>query len=165
MHDPKIDAETSDPDLRMDNPAALLQCFPHRFLERRVRITVERRGRSRKRARPALGIFEEMLQVCDCPRLRPRQVDSIRTERGKHEHFGACPRHGHIQAAFSSVPIERAEVHGDVTALIRAVSDAEQNHVPFVPLHGLQVFHEHWLQRGLSGECPFDMRISGTRFV
>ena len=44
-------------------------------------------------------------------------------------------------------------------ALVRPVGDAEQDHVPLVTLHRLQVLHEDRFERGLAGKGPFEFRV------
>ena len=88
------------------------------------------------------GIFKEGLQAGDSLRRGALEVDLVGCEGGENLHLIAGAGNSHVQTSPSAFPVERAEGHGDPPILVLAVADREEDHIPLVALHILQVLDE-----------------------
>ena len=77
-----------------------------------------------------------------------------------YQRRGSGPRYEHVEAPLAAVLVEKTEVHGNESALVLTVANADQDHVPFIPLYVLQVLDEEGIFRvsseeGLAGGVLF----------
>ena len=111
-----------------------------------------------------LRVLQERLEGFHTPGPGPPQVQIRADEVAVHNAAPAGPRNEHIQTPFASVPVERPEVHRQVRAVDLAVSDTDQDHVPFVSLDVLQVLDEEGFL-GMPGEELLARRIAAAQDV
>ena len=158
VHNADVDPVARAADVRADGISTMTEL--HRNgLHEAVRLD-GRLGGITERGTPLFGIFKEGLQAGDSLRRGALEVDLVGCEGGEDLHLIAGAGNSHVQTAPSTFPVERAEVHGDPPILVLAVTDREEDHIPLVALHVLQVLdedrflggHRQLFQIGLFGE-------------
>ena len=114
----------------------------------------------RRRARAAAAavprVLEELAQQPGAARARARAVDLLRVDAGEDGELLPRARHGDVQAPLAAAGAERTVVHAEPVAGVRRVADAEEDLVPLVALHVLQVLHEEGLH---AREVPVDLGV------
>ena len=113
---------------------------------------------------PSVSEGQKRVQCPDASGVGAFQIDVILGHIG--EHFAAPSGSGdkHIEAALATLPVEWAEIQVHPAVFRPAIADAEQNHIPFVALHRLQVLNEErlvWVRR----EEPFCRLVFPSQLI
>ena len=148
--DREIDPEAGGADLRGHAVAMRLQGFRNRFLEWTVHL---RPGQRRNIELPGLGVLKVALEDAGTHVLGRVEADVAVADRGKHAALLLGPREEHIEPPFSPFARDGAETLRHVAALVLAIADRDEDHVPFVALDVLQVLDEEGLVLAFLAEC------------
>ena len=82
------------------------------------------------------------LQRTNTPRRRLLDPNPLRRDRAEEHTETSSARDQHVETLPAPVPIQRSEILGEVSSGIGPIPDAQENHLPFVPLDGLEVLDE-----------------------
>ena len=93
-------------------------------------------------------IFQRFYAFCFCS----SQIDLIGCHNRKHHHFTPGTGHRNIQTFPSSIPVQRSEIHGQLSFRIRSECHGKEDHITLISLDILQIFDK---QRLFFHICPF----------
>ena len=89
--------------------------------------------------------LKEALKPRNTLRTCSRKVSLLRTQNGINYHFLPCPWDCNIKSSPSAVTVKRAEVHRNLSVLVRTVAHREQYNVTLVTLYIFKVLDKHRL--------------------
>ena len=92
--------------------------------------------------RTYLGVLQIGTEDTHTTGRSPVQVNIQRAQISEHFAAPASTGDQYIQPALPTIAIERSKIHGHLAVLIAAVPDADENHIPFIALHVLEILDE-----------------------